>query len=373
MNKRTSNFVTVAILLVVMAVAWLASPAFVNGQEAKIEAVRKELEVLLKQAERLKSEGAVDKAELLTKQALGLKALLAKTNEKRPRKRPGGELGEILQGLKAGGDSLRTLGRAEEAENLERTAAEIQKKAAAGGKRDRGQSEREVALAQIKIMRIALQGLLDAGRKDLAESMEHAIHAQELALEGNRNKKAIAVRESAPSLGQRIELLMFAAQKLRDAGKKEQASVVANFSEQLRERFRAQQKRGREGEQREVKCEVKREGGDKEREVAAAQIEVMETTLVALREGQREDSADLLRRAIQARLVRLKQVKGEKAKIVLEREPKLAQTVEAFGLAAKLWREFGNQKNTGAVGRLARREGAKKQRPENKEGLQRLK
>jgi hypothetical protein len=373
MNKRTINFVTVAIPLVVMAVAWLATPATVKGQEAEIEAARKKIEVLLKKAERLQDEGAADKAERLVKQAQDLKARLAKVYEDRPRKKSGGKLGEILPGLKAGAASLRALGRREEAEKLERLAAELRKKAAAGGKRRQGESEREVALGQIRIMRIALQGLLDAGREDSAELMEHAIHAQELALKGIRNKKAIAVRESAPNLGQRVELLMFAARKLRDAGKKEQASAVANYGEQLLERFRAQQKKGGESEQR----ERRREGGGKERKVAAAQIAVMRTALVALREGEREDRADLLKRAIQARQVRLARLKGEKAEIVLEREPNLGQTVEALALAAKLWRKFGHQKNTAAVRQLAEKlagsERAKKERPEKREGLQRLK
>ena len=262
MNKRTINFVTVAIPLVVMAVAWLASPATVKGQEAEIEAARKKIEVLLNKAERLQDEGAADKAERLVKQAQDLKARLAKVYEDRSAKKSGGKLGEILPGLKAGAAALRDLGRHEEAEKLERLAAELQKQAAAGGKRRRGESEREIALEQIRIMRIALQGLLDAGREDSAELMEHAIHAQELALEGVRNKKAIKVFESAPNLGQRVELLMFAARKLRNAGKKEQASAVANLGEQLLERFRAEQKQGREGEPR--------EGGDKERDVAAA-------------------------------------------------------------------------------------------------------
>ena len=60
-----------------------------------------------------------------------------------------------------------------------------------------------------------------------------------------------------------------------------------------------------------------------------------------------------------------------------EGEPKLGQTVEALGLAAKLWHEFGDQKNTAAVRqlteKLARSEGVKKERPEKGEGLRRLK
>ena len=109
-----------------------------------------------------------------------------------------------------------------------------------------------------------------------------------------------------------------------------------------------------------------------------AQIEVMQTALVALREGEGKTWTDVLDRAIQARLVRLKGLKGPQAKAVIEREPKLNQTAEALGVAAKLWQEFRNQKNAGAVGRLAKelaagREGAKKERPEKGEGLQRLK
>ena len=73
MNKRTINFVTMAIPLFVMAVALLASPASVKGQEAEIEAVRKKIKVLLKEADRLHDEGAADKAERLVKQAQELK------------------------------------------------------------------------------------------------------------------------------------------------------------------------------------------------------------------------------------------------------------------------------------------------------------
>ena len=95
MNKRTINFVTIAIPLVVLAVAWLASPASVKGQGAEIEAVHKKIEVLLKEAARLQDEAA-DKAERLVKQAQELKARLAKANKERPRKTSGDELGEIL-------------------------------------------------------------------------------------------------------------------------------------------------------------------------------------------------------------------------------------------------------------------------------------
>ena len=374
MNNRSIDFVTTTISLIVISIALLASADLVAAQEAEIEAVREKIEVLLKEAERLQDNGAADKAERLVQQAQELKARLAEANKQRPRKSSDRELGEILRGLKAGAASLRTLGRADAAERLERTAAELQKTAADGGRRTRGPNEREVALRQIKIMRIAVRGLLNAGRRDSAHLMELAIHAMELDLEGVRNEKAARVRKSAPNLGQRVELLMFAASKLREAGKLEQASAVANLGEQLLERFRGRQERASEGEQRERRLK----DGDKEREVAAAQIEVMRTALVALREGERSEWADVLNRTIRARSVRLRRLKGPQAKNALEREPKLEQTVEALSLAAELWREFRNQKNAGAVGRLARRlaasrESAKNERPRKRAGRQRLK
>ncbi len=190
MKKRTINFVAMAIPLVITVAAWLAMPTYVQGQEAEIQAGHKKIEVLLKQAERLQDEGASQKAEQIIKQALALRARLAKaTEKKRTSKKSGGELGEILKGLKTGAASLRALDRGEEAQTLERLAAELQKKSKSGGKRGGGEKEQKAALEQIKIMRIALQGLLDAGREDSAEMMEHAIHAQELALKGVRNEK----------------------------------------------------------------------------------------------------------------------------------------------------------------------------------------
>ena len=85
--------------------------------------------------------------------------------------------------------------------------------------------------------------------------------------------------------------------------------------------------------------------------------------------------ADVLNRAIKSRSFRLQRLKGPQATIALERDPKLEQTVDALIFAAKLWREFRNQKNVGAVGGLSKelaafRESAKNERPRKGEELQ---
>ncbi|HIM31010.1 MAG TPA: hypothetical protein EYG57_15865, partial [Planctomycetes bacterium] len=341
MNQRTFKTVVVTSTLIFAAIMSLATPTFVRGQSEN-EVFEKKIVAMLKEAERLQSVGAADKAEFLLKQVQQLRARFAEANEKSTRKQSDGNQKEILSGLKAGAASLRALGRIDQAKAIERVVAELQKKAAATEKHNRGdKNEREVVLGQIKVMRIAMQALLDADRKDLAGMIEHTIHAQELALEGVRNEKAAKVRETAPKLGQRVELMMFASRKLREAGKKEEAGAVGNLAEQLMVRLRAQQKRGQKGKQggsgseKGEKAAVKREST--EQKVAAGQIEVMQIALAALREGERRDSVDIVNRAIQARQIRLKTLKGKEAKYVLEREPKLEQTVEALAVAAGLW------------------------------------
>jgi hypothetical protein len=211
--------------------------------------------------------------------------------------------------LKAGAASLRALKRVDEAERPEHLAAELQKKSGARG----NQTERQVALNQIRTMRFAVEGLVAAERKQLAEQIELAIRSLELKWEGVRNEKAAAVHEKAPKLGQRSEILMFAARVLRESGKKEQAQAVGNLGEQWLERYRAGQKkegRSREGG-REREAERQREN-NKERQVAAAHIETMQLALVALREGERKELAEVVKRLILARLVRLNGAKGRK-------------------------------------------------------------
>lgn len=352
------------VLSPLMALILMASPAAAQTQEAEIKEARKKIAALAEQAERLKKEGATDKSAALLKEAIALERRVARAIEKdRPKKESSGQTEEIIKGLKAGAASLRALKRVEEAEKLERLAAELLQRESGEKRRSGADREREAAKKQLEVMRIAKQALLDAEREDLAKMLQRVIRSQELNLEGRRDKEANQIRESAPGQGQRVELLLFAGKLLREAGKKEQASAVTNLGEQWLVRFRANQKRNGEGERRERRREgdhKEREDGNREREVGAAQIELMQTALLALREGERRDSADVLQRAINARLVRLKELKGPEAEVALEREPKIGQTVEVLGLAAKLWREFGNEKKAASVAELAEKLSRKK-------------
>jgi hypothetical protein len=102
----------------------------------------------------------------------------------------------------------------------------------------RGESERDVVLRQIRIMRYALHALVEAEKPDAADLLERAIHSRELALEGRRDEEAMRIRQGAPSRGAQIELLMTAEGILKELGQTERAMAVGRLAEQISARER---------------------------------------------------------------------------------------------------------------------------------------
>jgi hypothetical protein len=119
-----------------------------------------------------------------------------------------------------------------------------------------------------------------------------------------------------------------------------------------------ERREGREREERERRRErdegrATRERPKSEREVVLHQLEVMRMALPALKEAERGDAAELLTLAIRAREVMLEGRKDEEAQSIRERAPNREQLVEILSMAAKLWREFGNDEKGAVVGQLA--------------------
>ena len=69
-----------------------------------------------------------------------------------------------------------------------------------------------------------MPALLEAGRKDTAELLERAIHAREAALEARE------IQEHAPTLGQEVEILAYAAQLWEKFGHEGKAAQLAELS-----------------------------------------------------------------------------------------------------------------------------------------------
>ena len=84
----------------------------------------------------------------------------------------------------------------------------------------------------------------------------------------------------------------------------------------------------------------------------------------ALREADRKDLAETIERAIHVRRVNLRGLRGEEADFVRQRAPSLGQTVEILVLAAKLWREFGNEDKAETIADLAEHMWAQRERPD---------
>jgi hypothetical protein len=92
----------------------------------------------------------------------------------------------------------------------------------------------EEAIHVLEVMNMALPALKEAGRHDAAELLQRAIRAREVQLEGRRDRESAHIREQAPTRGQQIELLAFAAELWQQFGHEQKAQVVGELAERMR-------------------------------------------------------------------------------------------------------------------------------------------
>ena len=330
-------------IMTIFCFALVATPT-ADGQddlERELQAVEKKAQLLLEKAEKLQQSGKHEEAEELRHKAEDLRARIEHTHAQRARERKEGrsELEEVLHGLEYGMVALEKLGRHEEMEMLARVADDVRAELRGRRKDEQVRSEREIGLHQIEVMRLAMKALLEADRRDSAEILEHAIHACELAMEGRRDEKAMEIRKSGPELGVQVEILMYAADLWDEVGHEGKAGTIRELAGVFRKKLDRQKEA--------------RARGDKERDEARHQLEIMKSALHVLKEVGIEDAADILKRAIQTRVVNLEGMRGDEANMVRERNPPLEQQVEILGLASRLCREWGNEEKARTIGGLA--------------------
>lgn len=227
----------------------------------------------------------------------------------------------------------------------------------AGEKRDRPKTEREVALHQLEVMKMALPALREADRKEAVVLLERGIRVREVNLEGRRDEEANVLRQRAPNRQQLAEILAAASRLWREFGKADKAEAVGRLARTFaagRDRppsaDRPERDRPRrEGEQQD---RPRREGD--ERAVAMRQLQLLRIALPALREADKKDAIELLERAIRAREVSLEGRTGREANAIRQRAPDRRQLAEVLGAAAQLWRKFKNEEKAVALTQLAR-------------------
>jgi hypothetical protein len=221
-----------------------------DGNAREIEAAKKRLHKMLREAEELDEAGRGEEADRLRRKADELRKVIHRSEDRWRQKRKHDEAGEILEGLERGIKALRRLKRHEEAEHLMEIARQVKREFS-----ERHQAHREIEIAkwQIKVMRIGVEALVKADRHDGAELLERALHACKIHLEGRRDEEAMEIRRRAPGLEEQAELLRVAADLLADWGKKEEAHAADKLSRQMLEevRHRGEREHAREREERE--------------------------------------------------------------------------------------------------------------------------
>ncbi|MHC4431367.1 MAG: hypothetical protein ACYTBS_05965, partial [Planctomycetota bacterium] len=165
------------------------------------EVARHQLEVMEMGLHALKEANRADAAELLTLAIRAREMMLEGRRDEEAQavrqRAPNRErLAEILS---MAARLWREFGRAEKAVAVGQLAEQMSaaRRERASQRERRGESEREVALRQIRVMRYALHALVEADKPDAADLLERAIHSRELALEGRRDEEAMRIRAGA--------------------------------------------------------------------------------------------------------------------------------------------------------------------------------
>ncbi|MCH7916698.1 MAG: hypothetical protein IIC50_01790 [Planctomycetes bacterium] len=121
-------------------------------------------------------------------------------------------------------------GPKKEVKRVVRREGESDKRKARG---ERPKAEREVALHQLEVMRMAKPALKEANRTDAAELLTRAIRSREVVLEGRRDEEGLRIRERAPSRENLAEVLLLASRLWREFGHAEKSAAVGSVAEQM--------------------------------------------------------------------------------------------------------------------------------------------
>ena len=267
----------VAFILMIALVPLTAASAQDDGARRELEAARDRVHAMLREAEELQGAGRMEAAQEVRQRAQQLAQRVEEGMERRQRARSdeAQHLHNVLEGLEHGMGALRELGRHEELQVLERVAHDVRQELEGRGNRpqrererqraERGGNEREVAMHQLEILRMAMPALREGERRDAADLLEHAIRARELGLEGRRDDEAQHIRETAPNRAQVTEILGLASRLWAEFGHEERAHAVGQLAEQMRERLHRQRDERAQREQDRPRREARERREERDR------------------------------------------------------------------------------------------------------------
>ncbi len=260
---------------------------------------------------------------------------------------------KILQGLAQGIEALHALGRKEDVARLKRVYAAVKREGRDHAPRE-ASNERKTAKGWLALMGIAKRTLVQAGRREHAEVIEHGMHALEIILRGKRDEASAKVLATAPSRAEQADCVLLAAEILADKGNERQARKLADLGRGWKRQGRHENRR-EAARREEPRGERERPGWQREGNAGlAGRAEIMQMARPALREGERKDALETLDRGLHTARVILADREDEEAREIIERTPPLAELSEVLDMAADLWVKFGDRKKAHMVAALAR-------------------
>ena len=204
-------------------------------------------------------------------------------------------LASLIERLEVGMSALEELERRDALEVVRRIASELR----AERSRTRRESSREesdeiqTVRRRLRVMRTAVDAFREAGRRDAAGRVEHAMHARELSIEGRRDAEANHTRETAPDRAQLAELLGAAAGFYEGWGMPDQAQALGQLAETYAKQWQRQQDATRAGQSAERKPERPPTG---DIEDLNHRIEIIRFAREAMERAGREDAAHTMER-----------------------------------------------------------------------------
>lgn len=236
--------------------AIVSSPMICGGQEREAKAAAQEIEALLKESKELQEAGKLDRADVLRRQAAELKEKLARFKSLQERQVPpnkddgvkresptadNAKRARLIKQVFTAVEALQALGRVEAAERLAAVGRELLREGKANKPATQNENAEIKALRErMAAMKIAVDALKEAKKTDFANQLSRSLLASKLIIERQSSQKIDAARKSAPSLGQQIELLMFASRLLREQKQLERSTAVERLADSLRARFKKQ-------------------------------------------------------------------------------------------------------------------------------------
>lgn len=103
----------------------------------------------------------------------------------------------------------------------------------AGPQRARARAQRDAALRELEVIRMALHGAREAERRDVMERLTLAIRSREMRLEGRRDEEARGVYERAPNPAQLAELLTLTSRLWREFGNADKSEAIGRLARQM--------------------------------------------------------------------------------------------------------------------------------------------